>query len=416
MRAVLMISYLFPPMGGVGVQRSLKFVRYLPEFGWAPSVVTCQPSRGGFRDEDLLKEIPINTPITRTVALVPSPRLPWRVREFITRWLLTVDEQVGWLPFAYRAGKRIMEEQPVEVIYSTSAPYTTHLVARHLHKRTNIPWVADFRDPWIGNANLHFPSPLHRITVERLERQVVQDADHVLVISPPMIQSFCDRIPGVDRSKFTWLPNGFDSDDFSNVQPMNREKDRFLLVYTGSFYSQGRTSRAILEAIQGVISKELIPRERLCLCLVGNIGKATRKWIDELNLSDIVETPGFVAHDQSIAYLLTADALLLIIGNSPDSAAVFTGKVFEYLAAGKPILCLANEGVAADLIHKAGVGMIVPPEDVPEISRNLVEMYKMWQNGTLGVAPDQQLIQTFERRQLTGRLAGILNQLAGKSA
>ncbi len=415
MRRALMISYIFPPMGGVGVQRSLKFAKYLPEFGWAPTVLTCQPPRGGLRDEELLKEIPADTSITRTAALIPSPRLPWRVREFITRWLLTVDEQVGWLPFANRAGIRIMQEKPVEVIYSTSAPYTAHLIARHLHQKTSIPWVADFRDPWIGNANLHFPSPLHRKTVERLERQVVQEADHVLVISPPMIQSFCERIPGVDRSKFTWLPNGFDSDDFSNVQPVNREKGSFLLVYTGSFYTQGRTSRAILEAVQEVTSEGGIPREHLRLCLVGNIGKATQKWISELNLADIVETPGYIMHDQSIAYLLAADVLLLVIGNSPDSAAVFTGKVFEYLAASKPILCLANEGVAADLIRKAGAGIIVPPEDVHQISRNIAAMYKTWQNGTLGIVPDKHLIQSFERRQQTGRLAGIFNQLTGKA-
>jgi glycosyltransferase involved in cell wall biosynthesis len=327
-----------------------------------------------------------------------------------------VDEQLGWLPFANRAGERIINQNPMDVIYSTSAPYTAHLIAHHLHKRFRIPWVADFRDPWVGNANLRFPTALHRKIVERLERQVIQDANHVLVVSPPMGQSICARNPGIDPAKITWLPNGFDAQDFDHVQPARRDKDRFYLVYTGSFYAQGRTSQAILEAIQAVIANGQVPHERLRLRLVGNIGKATQKWISELNLGAIVETPGYVSHEQSIAHLLAADVLLLIIGSSPDSAFVYTGKVFEYLAACKPILCLADKGVASDLIRTACAGIVVPPDNVPQISRHITEMYQQWQNGRLRIVPDQPLIQTFARKQLTSRLAGIFNRLIGKDA
>ena len=163
-------------------------------------MLTVHPPRTGLRDEGLLKEIPPETPVTRTAALLPPQRLPWRVRDFISRWLLTVDEQVGWLPFAIRAGRRIIKENPVEVIYSTSAPYTAHLIARHLHQQTHIPWVADFRDPWIGNSNLRFPTSLHRKLVEGWNGGIVQDANHVLG-QPPDGQSFYERIPGISRNE-----------------------------------------------------------------------------------------------------------------------------------------------------------------------------------------------------------------------
>ncbi len=410
-----MIAYYFPPMGGAGVQRTLKFVKYLPEYGWNPHVLTTRLLQTGLQDDGLLKEIPPGISITRTPALLPSHRLHWRIRDFITRWLLTVDEQLGWLPFATHAGSRIIKENPVEVIYSTSAPYTAHLIAHRLHTQSNIPWVADFRDPWIGNFNLSFPSPLHRRLVERKERQIVQDANHILVTSPPTGQSFCERIPGTTQSKITWLPNGFDAQDFTSVKPEKRDNNRFTLVYTGSFYNRGLTANSILHAIQKAILTSQIPRERLCIQLVGNIGKSTPKWISELNLGDIVETPGFVSHEQSIAYLLAADALLLIIGDSPDSSAVFTGKIFEYLAAAKPILCLANDGVAASLIRNARAGIIVPPDDISQITQRLVGMYQQWQNGQLSIEPDKNLIQTFERRKLTGQLAGIFNDLSGRT-
>ncbi len=413
MHRALMISYLFPPMGGVGVQRTLKFVKYLPEFGWEPQLLTVHPPKAGLRDESLLKEVPANTHITRTAAILPSQRLPWRVREFISRWLLTVDEQVGWLPFAIRAGERIIKENPVEIIYSTSAPYTAHLIARQLHLRTHIPWVADFRDPWIGNFNLRFPTPIHRKVVERLERRVIQDANRIIVVSPPMGKSFCERIPGISPGKISWVPNGFDVQDFSTARPIKREKDHFYLVYTGSFYAQGLTANPILRAIQMALDTGQIPRQRLCVQLVGNIGKSTQKWISELGLNEVVETPGYVSHEQSISYLLAADALLLVIGVSTDSAMVYTGKVFEYLGAGKPILCLAKDGVASSLIRDTRTGIIVQPDDISQIAHNLVLMYQQWQNRLLFIEPDRILIQTYERRHLTGQLAGIFNELIG---
>jgi glycosyltransferase involved in cell wall biosynthesis len=289
------------------------------------------------------------------------------------------------------------------------------LIARHLHKHSNIPWVADFRDPWIGNFNLCFPSPLHHRLVESKERQIIQDANHILVTSAPIGKSFCERIPGISQAKITWLPNGFDAQDFSTVLPAKRVNDYFYLVYTGSFYNRELTAYPILRAIQTALLTGQIPRQHLRVQLVGNTGKATQKWISELNLDGIVETPGFVPHEQSLAYLLAADALLLIIGVSPDSSDVYTGKIFEYLAAGKPILCLANDGVASDLVRRARAGIIVPPDDVPQISHRLVEMYQRWQNGQLSIEPERELIQTFERRQLTRRLAIIFDELTGKT-
>jgi glycosyltransferase involved in cell wall biosynthesis len=170
-----------------------------------------------------------------------------------------------------------------------------------------------------------------------------------------------------------------------------------------------------LEAVQAVTLSGQIPREHLRVQLVGNVGKFTQKWISELNLNDIVETPGYVSHEKTISYLLAADVLLLIIGVSPDSSAVFTGKVFEYLAAGKPILCLANEGVASNLIRDAHAGFVVSPDDISRITQRLVEIYQQWQNGRLSIEPDQNLVQTFERRKLTGQLADIFNGLTGKT-
>ncbi len=411
MADVLVISYTFPPMGGAGVQRTLKFVKYLPEYGWNSHVLSAQPLKSGLRDEGLLKDVPQGTPVIYTKALRLFHRIPWRIRDLITRWLLTVDEQVGWYPFAISAGMQIIQQSPVKMIYSTAPPYTNHLVAHYLHQKTNLPWVADFRDPWIGNFSLRYPTVIHRKINEKLETKIIKEANHLLVTSQPISQSFLERIPGIQPSKISWIPNGYDNEDFTNAQPVIRLKECFYLAYTGSFYAHGITAWSILQATHNVIIRGQIPRDRLRLQLVGNIGKSTREWITQLKLEDIVETPGYVSHEQSIGYLLSADVLLLIIGASTGSSAIYTAKIFEYLACGKPILCLAGTGVASDLISKAGAGIIISPEDVEQIGFRMADMYHQWNNGSLAIHPDQALIQTFDRRRQTGELAKIFDRL-----
>jgi hypothetical protein len=188
-RRVLMVAYYFPPLGGAGVQRTLKFVKYLPEFDWQPVVLATKVSDARLRDPSLEKEIPATVSVCRTPALTLPARLPWRLRSFIARWLLLVDEQLGWLPFAVSQGQRMIEEHGVEAIYTTSAPYTSHLIGARLKQRTGLPWVADFRDPWVGNVSSTFPTGFHLELAKRFESQVLQGAERVIVVSEPMRQA-----------------------------------------------------------------------------------------------------------------------------------------------------------------------------------------------------------------------------------
>jgi hypothetical protein len=178
MKNVLFIAYLFPPRGGGGVQRTVKFVKYLPQFGWQPSVLTA-PVRSGIQDLSLAAEVPPRTAVVRVRGLVLSHRIPWRLRRWMTRWVFTVDEQIGWLPFAIRRGSDLLRSGSWHTLYSTSGPYTDHLVALGLKRRTKLAWVADFRDPWLGNFATSFATPLHRRLCEHLERKIVTTAERV---------------------------------------------------------------------------------------------------------------------------------------------------------------------------------------------------------------------------------------------
>jgi glycosyltransferase involved in cell wall biosynthesis len=411
-----MVAYYYPPLGGIGVHRTLKFSKYLPEYHWEPVVLTIRPGKGLLMDPSLEQEIPAEAQIFRTPSLSLPLWLPWRVRNFISRWIFVVDEQLGWLPYAVRAGRRILQASPCQVIYTSSSPYTDHLIGYRLKKRLGVPWVADFRDPWVGNFAIRIPTRFHRYLVSVLERRIVHLADRVLVVNEPTRGAFLQRYPGLEKDKFQAIPNGYDADDFEALSPLNPLADQFLLVYSGSFYGERRTPRFFFEALQNLIGSSAIPEQAIRVRLVGNAGKATLQMIESMGLSGVVEMSGFLPHREAIAQLLAADALLLVVGAGMSSESVLPGKIYEYLASGKPILGLVPPGVSADLIREAGAGVVVDPQDVQGIAAQILNLYERWKKGTLNVQSDPQVVERFSRRSLTSQLADVLDHVARRQA
>jgi glycosyltransferase involved in cell wall biosynthesis len=412
MRKVLIVAYYFPPFGGAGVQRTLKFVRYLPESGWLPAVLTVQGQVAHPRDPSLEAEIPQNVSVNRTRALLLPSWFPWRLRNFVARWLLLVDQQLGWFPFAVRRAREIISQERIEAIYTTSAPPTAHLIGLWLKKRTALPWVADFRDPWLGSPSIRYPTPLHERAIGWLEGHVTGAADHIVVVSEPMRQALLSRHDQLDPERASTLPNGYDPEDFEQSEPLGQECDRLGIVYAGSFYAQARTPHSFLRAVRTVLNDGGIPPQKLRIRLVGNVGQACKEQIQALGLGDVVQITGYLPHLQSIGYLLGADLLLLIVGSGPGSEAVFTGKLFEYLAAGKPILALAPPGVAADLVQEAQAGVVVSPENVEAIATQLVDAYQRWQRGDLRTASNREVVAHYDRRHLTATLTNVLDRIS----
>jgi glycosyltransferase involved in cell wall biosynthesis len=407
---VLIIAYYFPPLGGAGVQRTLKFVKYLPEFGWQPDILTVQGARTGPQDPSLLTEISANLAITRTPALLLPPRWPWRVRSLLNRWVMVVDEQIGWLPFARAAGKQLLKLRPPQAIYSTSAPYTAHLIARRLQQSSGLPWIADFRDPWFDNISNRFATPAHAALVKRLEKQVVEAANQIIVVSEPMRTALLERYPALSPSKVVVIPNGFDPADFVNPAPV-ASQGRFLIVHNGSFYARHRTPEAFLQGLRLAIDQNLLPLEKVCVRFVGDAGKALPGLVSALNLETVVETTGYLPHHASLAHLLAADLLLLVVGSGPGASGIATGKIYEYLAARKPILALASSGAAADIIQTAQAGVLVDPDDPSAIAVQLGRLFSQYQAGRLDLSINEAVLVRFDRRQLTGRLAQLLTDL-----
>jgi glycosyltransferase involved in cell wall biosynthesis len=415
MANLLVIAYYYPPAGGAGVQRTLKHVKYLPDFGWNPVVLTVNDRLAILRDPSLAAEVPVGIPVHRAPALLMPQWLPWRLRNFITRWLLVVDDQLGWLPFAVSHGLKIINQGKISAIYSTSSPATAHLVAERLNRDARLPWIADFRDPLLDNFALIYPTRIHRQIVHKLEEQVCRRASVITVVSEPMRLKMLHNHPHIDPTKVVTITNGYDPTDLITVAPAALESSIFHIIYTGSFYTGRLTPESFLNAVRRLLDEGDIPSQFIKIHLIGNIGQPVVQLIADLDLEAIVDMPGYVPHATSIAYLLAADILLLVIGSNPGSEVVFTGKIFEYLAAGKPILALVPPGAAADLIYEAHAGWVVDPEDIQKIADRLEQIYALWREGKLNTGVLPEVVTRYERRKLTGELAYLLDSASRSS-
>lgn len=413
LRNLLVVAYYFPPWGGAGVQRTVKHVKFLPQFGWRPLILTARPQAVALSDPSLRQELPSDLQVAATRAVLMPSYLPWRVRNLVARWLLVSDDQAGWAPFARRQASLLIEREQVRAIYTTSTPYTAHLIGLSLKQHFGIPWLADFRDPWVENTALKPPTTWHRNRIRKWERQVVLNADRVTVVSEPMAAAFRTAYPELPRDHFLTLPNGYDPDDFAQaVQPSQASRcDVMRIVYSGSFYGQ-RTAQPFLLALRNLLERNQIPRSSVHVSFVGNVGQATMEQVKELGLGDVIEITGYVSHHQSIGYVVSADVLLLMVAPGPGSEGVLTGKIFEYLAARRPILALTPKSAAGDLVEESRAGVVIDPNDGQAIEHQLVAWFDQWQRGDLTCASDQSVIARFDRRRLTEVLAHALDAIA----
>lgn len=405
-RRVLVLAYLFPPLGGAGVQRTLKFVRYLEPLGWDATVVSTRSQDYPARDPSLLQEIPETTRVIRTPA-VPLLRwlslVPYRLGLMgLFAYLTWPDGGIGWSPFALAAALRAARQDRPDVIYSTSTPQGGHLVALLVHRLTGIPWVADFRDEWATDAfRADQPRPLARLSA-RFERAITQGASRVVVAAEYF------RLDGLaqDDPKRAVIVNGVDEADLpaSTAPPA----DRFVLSYVGTTYGI-RDPTPALRAIAALVNRGEIDADKVEVRLVGSM------WLEgfEPPAGIRVEQTGYVEHARAIEEMWSATALLLYV---PSSSLAPSGKLFEYLASGRPLLCLAHrDNLASQLVREWDAGVVADPHDEIEIEQAVMALWRRWEDDGLSDQAEvrKQTLERYSRRANAERLAEVLDDAAG---
>jgi glycosyltransferase involved in cell wall biosynthesis len=404
-RRVLVLAYYFPPVGGAGVQRTLKFVKYLASLGWDATVISTRSRAYGAQDESLVGEVPATARVVRTRAL-PLARylgiLLYKLRLMRLRaFVLWPDGGLGWAPFAFIAAMRAVRRDRPEVLFSTSAPYGAHLVALLVARLTGLPWVADFRDEWASNPYLTGQPRLLAKLSARAERAITRDAGRVVVAADYFALS---GLPADDPRRIEIL-NGVDETDFAESAPFAGPNDRFVVAHVGTLYNLQDPSVA-LRALAGLAARGAIDGERVAVRLVGNV------WIPgfEPPPGIHVETTGYVEHDRAIAEMRSATVLLLYV---PSVSLAPSGKLFEYLASGRPVLCLArDDNLASRLVREWRAGAVADPHDEAAIEEAVLELWRRWREEGL---PDQEQVRRralehYSRRATAGLLAKVLEE------
>lgn len=410
-RTVLMVLYFFPPIGGISTSRNIRNVEHLPRYGWRPVVVTPGNAAYGVEDPSLLALVDPSVEVIRTGSVEAGHVRAWLVHMASTlglsrlhrllrrgagsrrrgtgsetfsastsrepdgllfrirRFVFFPDDEVGWLPFALRAALRRHRTEPVDAVYSTASPITSHLVAGLFKRRTGVPWVAEFRDPWLGTA-LSKPIPwLHRRIKARLERWIIRTADQVVFLAPSTARMYQQRYPFM--SNFSVIPNGYDRSESTARSREPEPGRRFRIVYTGLLFRPMELA-VFLEGLDQLVTRRPELTEQLEVHFYGAVDPACREIADRAMASErlrrVVEFRGYVPRREAIQAVADADAALVLLGAGPSMGVYIPGKLFDYLGQSQQILAIIPRGDAWDLLEELDWGIRAEPDPV-EVER-----------------------------------------------
>jgi hypothetical protein len=418
-RGLLVVAFHYPPdNSSTGVLRSLKFTRHLLDMGWRSHVLTVDPAVYAHRDPALEAQIPPDVSVARLPCRDAKQR--WSIAGRYPAIVEVPDRFGSWRGPAIRAGHALIANGAVQAIYSTYPLPSAHLIALALKRRSSLPWIADFRDPWAGGGGHGW-----RYRVDAwLERQVVHAADRVLANTEALREDFLARYPALPASRFVTLPNGYDEADFADLPAADRTQ--FHIVYPGSINRSNRDPTPLLQAIGALLRAGRLPRELTRITLLGCGPVGSQPWVGELlateGLTDLTQViVDRVPYRDSLHQLARAGLLVVLneaAGENREDLAyarlMVPAKVYEYLRLGRSFLVLCGAGAIPQLLARTGGGVACAAADQARIQAHIEQAFATWQAGDSGAAPAD-IVRQFERKQLSEKLARELDQVCGSS-
>ena len=427
---LLIISYLFPPAGGIAVQRALSFTKYLSRMGFDVHVLSAGTAGAPVLDPGLLRHISPEVTLHRAFA----PTVPFALREKIWKMLsrhgkagegrvtsksgarpssgvmdlvkqvICPDPEIVWVPFAFRKASKIVKQYGIEVVFVTAPPFSAFLTGNALKRRfPNLRLVSDFRDDWVGFYLQEFSALNNETTVrrsKRMERTTVEASDLVIVVTQAMLALYRKRYSDLPASKFAVIANGYDPESFADPGS-HHGGSKIVFTFAGTVY-RASSPRTYLEAI------EKLPdtiREQVETRFFGRVAESERQLLESTR--EQVELAGFLPQEEALARLRESDYLLLIMTDPTAS----TGKLFEYIATGRPILALApTHGEIASILRQTETGWCVDPNDTVAIAVT-IEMLVGRARSEETFSPNWEQVHKYARPRLAEQLAERIRQL-----
>lgn len=428
MKNVLIITFSFPPMSEVAAVRPQGLANYLPLYGWNPGFLTPHlPGEPGSHYtviqteyDDIkhywLKKFHIHTGKRKTgvdrdakdrlLKIYNTSVLPPILRKIVffpAEFFVYPDLHIGWYNFALSEGRKYIENNQVDAIISTSPPNTCHLIAKELSDAYNIPWIADFRDLWTLNPNRNYTS-IREHFEKKMEIRTIQSAKAISTVSIPLMNKMQELHK--DNAFFS-IPNGF---DLKLLNPGNALSNTFRIVYTGELYYGRQDPSLLFRAIQNLIIENEIEKEDINIDFYGGNNARLQKEISTYHLQDLVTLHRRVPREKAIDEQRKSQILLLLNWNDPTEEGIYTGKLFDYLAAKRPILSigLTDGGVVKELLDHTGAGVYISNED--DLKKYLIQSYKEFKEmGSVSYSGIVDEIMKYSHIEMAKKFAYILD-------
>lgn len=429
MKKVLIITYYWPPSGGAGVQRWLKFAKYLPDFGWEPIIYTPENPDFSIEDKSLLKDVSPDIEVIKNhiwepyeiykfligkkgqkvnVSFVENNKKQGKIHKMALTLrgnLLIPDPKCFWINPSVEFLKKYLDTHPVDAIVTTGPPHSMHIIGQKLHKITNIPWLADFRDPW---TNIDFYKELNLSWIadkihHKKEKNVLTNANKVVSVTP----TWCRELSELAGRNVELVHNGYDEDD---IVKTDKEVDsEFSLVHIGSL-NAARNPLVLWQALSEMIQENAELAGHLKIRFVGNIEPSVHKDLERFQLSKYVDIVGYMPHSEAIDFQQTSPILLLLINNTPNANGILTGKFYEYMASERPILVIGpTNSDAAALLKETQSGLIVDFDDLDKMKETILKLFNDYKSGKL--ISTSKSYKQYSRKNQCGVLSRLLDEM-----
>lgn len=435
LKRVLIITYYWPPAGGVAVQRWVKMARYLRQYGWDPVIYTAENGEVAVEDHSLAATLPADLEVLKQPIWEPyayyrkllglskqekinAAFLQEKKRsgflQKVAIWIrgnfFIPDARVYWVKPSVKYLQQYLQQHPVDAIISTGPPHSMHLIAQQVSKAMHIPWIADFRDPW---TKIDYYHELHLMPFadrkhHSLEKSVVTQADAVVTVSKHWAADF----NALNNGKTHVITNGFDRDDYP-TQPVALDEG-FVLHHVGMI-NKARNPELLWQVIAALCKEDAAFAADVKLKFTGKHDHSLEDYLRTYNLLDKATFCGQVDHATAIQHMCSATVLLLLVNDAQDILGRIPAKLFEYLAAQRPVLSVGDpDGDAADILRSTEAGVTVRMNDAEAIRAALLKMYQQWKSGNLKVVPAQ--INAYERSATAQQFADLLQSIQRKAS
>jgi len=402
-------------MGLSGVQRTLKFVKYMKDYNWEPTVITTDDVGYFAHDLSLQKELEeTNVRVVRVGGKEPNSvlskfgtiKLP---REFIrkvfnkvSQTLFIPDNKKSWAKRAYQKAEELLNEESFDVVFVTGPPFSSSYVFRQLKMKHDIPLVIDYRDLWYESYFAFYPTPFHKSANKKLEYTTLQAADRVIVTNRKIKEKLLNDFGFLTHDDVVIISHGFDPEDFQKAEIIPKHNDRMILTYSGIFMVYN-SPEYLLKAFKELSVERPDIAKNIELHFVGFLRKENKKLIQKLGLQEFVYDHGYVDHLEAVKKLKSSDVLWMMVGRRKNIDSILPGKLYEYEGAKKPILACMPDGAAKDAVVEYPASFICEPDNIQQIKENIIEIFELYRNNNLPTVDDEFLTK-YRRDYLTEQL------------